>query len=241
MMYHSTKRGKMQNFINSVLRFIKYPIALLLLGAFYPMSMALFHMIIQTFRMDILLYFLMPIVGVMILWGVIPGLNGSALTIFAHEATHMLAAVLTFHKPKGMSIRQGEGGSFSYTGKGNWLITIAPYFFPTFPFLWMLGGLWFSYHNQVFPIWYIMTFGFLVGYHIVSNFYQIHSEQTDFKKAGYLFSIMFIPGANILLIGYLWSFVLNGWSGLSHWQQMAFLECSKFTREVFQLIIRYIS
>ena len=231
----------MQKFINSFLKIIKYPVAIFCLLSFYPMSIALMQMIFKTFTIDILLYFLFPIIGVMIVWGVVPGLSGSALTIFAHEATHMLAAILTFHKPKGMSIRDGQGGSFTYQGKGNWLITIAPYFFPTFPFLWMLIGLWFTFQDQTFPPWYIMTFGFLVGYHIVSNFYQIHSEQTDFKKAGYFFSMMFIPGANILVIGYLWSFVLKGWSGLSDWQRLAFRALFQFIKEIIQNISQLLS
>lgn len=224
----------MQKFMNKILKTIKYPVAFLSALAFYPLLQALFGMIEKTFSREIFFYFLAPVVGVMVLWGIIPGLSGSALTIFAHESTHMLAALLTGHKPKSMSIRPDEGGSFTYLGKGNWLITIAPYFFPTFPFLWMLVGLWFEYQGHPFPTWYIMTFGFLVGYHIVSNFYQIHSEQTDFKKAGYLFSILFIPGANLLLIGYLWSFVLNGWAGLAEWQRLYFQACVHFVKEIIK-------
>ena len=226
----------MQNFMNAFLKYIKWPVALLMGISFYPMLVALITMIGKTFSREMGLYFLGPIIGVMVVWGIIPGLNGSALTIFAHEFTHMLAAVLTGHKPKNMSIIPDKGGSFTYLGKGNWLITIAPYFFPTFPFLWMLGGVWFECRGQSFPIWYIMTFGALVGYHIVSNFYQIHSEQTDFKKAGFLFSALFIPGANILLIGYLWSFVLKGWAGLFDWQKIAFYSCVQFIDEIFKYI-----
>ena len=227
----------MQNFMNTFLKYIKYPVAIGSVIAFYPLSRALMQLVFKTFTMEILLYFLAPIVGVMVVWGVVPGLSGSALTIFAHESTHMLAALLTFHKPKSMSIQDGQGGSFTYLGKGNWLITIAPYFFPTFPFLWMLGGLWFEYHGQAFPTWYIISFGFLVGYHIVSNFYQIHSEQTDFKKAGYLFSMMFIPGANILVMGYLWVFVLKGWAGFPLWQQLTYSETTHFVKEIFNFLI----
>ena len=226
----------MQNFINTFLKYIKYPVAIVSAIAFYPMLEALIALIQKTFSMEIMLYFLVPVVGVMVMWGIIPGLSGSALTIFAHEFTHMLFAVLTGHKPKNMSIRQGEGGSFSYFGKGNWLITVAPYFFPIFPFLWMLLGIWFEFHNKAFPIWYIMTFGFLVGYHIVSNFYQIHSEQTDFKKAGFFFSVLFIPGANVLLIGYLWSFVLKGWTGLFAWQKIAIQATIQFIGEIIKMI-----
>ena len=86
-----------------------------------------------------------------------------------------------------------------------------------------------------------MTFGFLVGYHIVSNFYQIHSEQTDFKKAGYLFSLLFIPGANILLMGYLWSFVLKGWAGLSDWQRLAFQKTYLFVKEGISELLKMLN
>ena len=226
----------MQNFINLILKYIKYPVAFFSALFFYPLLTALVQMIFKTFSTEIAIYFLTPIIGVMLLWGIIPSLNGSSFTIFAHELTHMLAALLTGHKPKSMSIRPDKGGSFTYQGKGNWLITIAPYFFPTFPLLWMLGGIWFQYHNQTFPTWYIMTFGFLVGYHIVANFYQIHSEQTDFKKAGYLFSVLFIPGANVLVIGYLWSFALNGWTGFSTWQRIACQSCIQFMQEILSKI-----
>ena len=224
----------MQKFMNSFLKIIKYPIAIISLIAFYPLSNALFSMIGQTFTQQIGLYFLAPVVGMMVLWASVPGLSGSAITIFAHESTHMLAALLTGHKPKSMRIEPDKGGSFTYEGKGNWLITVAPYFFPTFPFLWMLGGLWFEYNNQAFPQWYIFIFGLLVGYHIVANFYQIHSEQTDFKKAGHLFCILFIPGANILLFGYLWSFVLKGWAGLAAWQRFGFQACVQFIRQILK-------
>ena len=230
----------MQNIMNTFLRFIKWPVALLMGVTFYPALIALIQMIGRTFSQEIALYFLIPIIGIMVIWGIVPGLSGSALTIFAHELTHMLAAILTGHKPKNMSIIPDKGGSFTYQGKGNWLITIAPYFFPTFPFLWMLGGIWFEYQGQPFPNWYIMTFGALVGYHVVSNFYQIHSEQTDFKKAGYLFSALFIPGANIFLIGYLWSFALNGWAGLSDWQRFACHSCIQFIKEILKHIKNYL-
>ena len=116
----------MQKYINTFLKIIKYPVALLSALAFYPLLQALVKMIAQTFSQEIALYFLAPIVGVMVIWGIVPGLNGSALTIFAHEFTHMLAALLTFHKPKNMSIMPDKGGSFTYEGKGNWLCRPGP-------------------------------------------------------------------------------------------------------------------
>ncbi len=221
----------MQDAINWFLKIIKYPLATLCAFFCFPLFKALLSFISHTFSVDLAVYFLLPVIGTVFLWSLVPGLSGSALTIFGHEATHMLAAILTFHKPKGMSIEQDKGGSFTYEGKGNWLITIAPYFFPTFPLLWMLIDLLLGRHGQ-FEQWYIIGFGVIVGFHIAANFTQIHSEQTDFKKAGYLFSMLFIPGSNLLLIGYLWGFALKGWSGLGLWHQYISPACQEFIKNI---------
>ena len=204
----------MQKLINSFLKLIKYPGAICSVVFAYPLFLGLIHLIGETFSMRLAIYFLLPIAGTAVLWYVIPGLAGSPLTIFAHEATHMLAAVLTFHKPTGMNIVEDKGGSFSYAGKGNWFITIAPYFVPTFPLIWMIVGL---FLKQPFETWYIFSYGFLVGFHISANLTQMHVQQPDFKKAGWIFTILFIPSANMLCAGYLWCFALKGWSGLSLW------------------------
>ena len=147
----------------------------------------------------------------------------------------MVAAVLTFHKPTGMNIVEDKGGSFSYLGKGNWFITIAPYFLPTFPLLWMLVDLFLQQQGQ-FETWYIMSYGFLVGFHISANLTQMHPEQPDFKKAGWWFTILFIPGANLFFVGYLWCFALKGWGGFSIWNHYMFLSCQDFIKDLLSLI-----
>lgn len=225
----------MQDGINWFLKIIKYPVAIACAFFTFPLLKALIAFISHTFSTDILILFLVPVIGTVSLWSLVPGLAGSSLTIFGHEATHMLAAILTFHKPKGMSIEQDKGGSFTYEGKGNWLITIAPYFFPTFPLIWMLISLFLGQKNN-FEQWYIIGFGIIVGFHIAANFTQIHSEQTDFKKAGYIFTMLFIPGANLLLIGYLWGFALKGWTGLSLWHQYITPSCLEFIKQIIQSI-----
>lgn len=225
----------MQDGINWFLKIIKYPVAVLCAFFCFPLLLALIRFIAHTFSMNLAVYFLLPTIGVVVLWNLIPGLAGSALTIFGHEATHMLAAILTFHKPKGMSIEQDKGGSFTYEGKGNWLITIAPYFFPTFPLLWMVIDLFMGQKGNFEP-WYIIGFGVVVGFHIAANYTQIHSEQTDFKKVGWIFTMCFIPGANLLLIGYLWGFALKGWAGLGMWHQYITPACAEFIQNLIKQV-----
>ena len=84
---------------------------------------------------DVLLVFFLPFGATAVLFLFMPMLAGSFFAIMEHELTHMLFAVLTFHKPRGLDVNQDVGGSFSFEGKGNWLIALAPYFFPTFLFV----------------------------------------------------------------------------------------------------------
>ncbi len=229
----------MQNLINMILKIIKYPIAILFAVFCYPLLQSLVIFMHQTFDTSLLLYFIAPIGGCIFFWTMICALNGSVLTIFAHEATHMLAALLTWHKPVGMKIEQDVGGSFSYRGKGNWLITVAPYFFPTFPILWMCVIFFFN-QKTAMPHWYLISYGALVGYTILSNLTQIHSKQTDFKKAGYLFCCLFLPGINFLFCGYLWAFALGGWSKMGLWTNLYLPQCQQFLNTTYHEILKLI-
>ncbi len=56
---------------------------------------------------------------------------GRWLVTMEHELTHAMFAFLTGHKVVRISATFGSGGEVHYEGKGNWLITAAPYFFPT--------------------------------------------------------------------------------------------------------------
>lgn len=68
-----------------------------------------------------------------------------SMQILAHELTHTFFALLTFHKVVHIHLNMDEsGGAMGFKGKGNWLITIAPYFFPLFLFFMMLAVTFFS-------------------------------------------------------------------------------------------------
>ena len=68
-----------------------------------------------------------------------------SMQILAHELTHTFFALLTFHKVVHIHLNMDEsGGSMGFRGKGNWLITIAPYFFPLFLFFLMLFATFFA-------------------------------------------------------------------------------------------------
>lgn len=204
----------MQSIMNTVLRLLKWPIGLAILMITAPAFQADLTFLKTYVTSFSLVWFFLPMVITALFWFIVPGLSGSFLAIFEHEATHMLFALLTGHKPHAIDIQQDVGGSFSFYGEGNWLIALSPYFFPTFSALVMGASLFYLYLQTPLPNVYWAVLGVLTGYHIVAGLMQIHPKQTDFKSAGYLFSLIFLPGANLLTLGILFAFGTAGWNGI---------------------------
>jgi len=203
--------------INFILGILKWPLALFMVFAFLPTLDADIQLIQRTFTMDLFVSFIVPLIGMIFIWFCIPGLAGAHLSIFEHEATHMLAALLTFHRPLFMRIEANKGGAFGYEGQGNWFIALAPYFVPTFPLIVIVIGLiWHHIYDQM-PTFFIPALGLMFGYHLASNASQIHTDQSDFPKAGWLFSILFLPTANLIAFALIWAFAVKGGAGISGW------------------------
>ena len=144
----------------------------------------------------------------------------TSMQIIAHELTHSFFAVLTFHKVKHIRIEEdNSGGSMGFEGEGNWLIIIAPYFFPLFCFFFMVGvGIYmkFAALNWIVSV----VFGYFIGYHVDTVASQIHEKQTDLPKVSYLFCAMFLPGANLWIIGSMLAFNSYGWDSFFKYQEL---------------------
>lgn len=204
----------MQSLINTFLDTVKWPLALLMLLLVIPAFKTDMLILQDGVNRMVLTWFFLPMLAMIVAWFTVPGFYGSFLSIFEHEATHMLFAVLTFHSPRNIEINQGGGGSFSFRGRGNWLIALAPYFFPTFAVLVMAASLLYAWTGEPLPNQYWAVFGVMTGYHIASTLLEIHPKQTDFKVAGYVFSLLFLPGANLISYGILLSFACYGPVGI---------------------------
>ena len=223
----------MQFIINTVLKLLKWPLALLMILMFLPVLKADIFLIEKTFNSSFFMNFVLPMIAMISVWFFIPGLNGSHFAIFEHEFTHMFAALLTFHMPKSMVIESDKGGSFGYYGEGNWFITLAPYFLPTFPILMIIFSMIWHFLGKPIPDFFIPTLGTMFGYHIISNISQIHGEQTDFAKAGWIFSTFFLPTANFLTIGFVWAFAAGNMHGVTRWGHILIEETVLFIHRFF--------
>ena len=223
----------MQTLINFILAILKWPLALLMFFLIIPVFKTDMMILYNGLTLDVLGWFFLPLLVMILVWLIIPGLSGSFLSILEHELTHMVFAILTFQSPHDINVQRGVGGNFIYTGKGNWLISLAPYFFPTSSAIVILLGVFYPLMGQVLPSFYWAILGVMTGYHLISTLDEIHLGQTDFKSAGYLFSILFLPGANLCLYGFLLSFACYGFQGFGLFFDLAVEEIILFFKIFF--------
>jgi len=130
-----------------------------------------------------------------------------------HEATHLLFALMTLHPIVGLSREERQGSYVRFLGSGNWLIQIAPYFFPTAAvFLWLFALMIpFGY----FLPWTSIALGIATGFHVVSTIREIRRDHAELQALSWKFCWMFLPTANLLMLGLLVAFSHNGFEGLS--------------------------
>jgi Peptidase M50B-like len=137
---------------------------------------------------------------------------GSLFSTAEHELTHALFAWLTFHKVVQFRATWSRGGHVQYLGIGNWLITIAPYFFPT---LSVFALIVLAFLPREYAWWGSAALGFTVAYHLTSTWRETHHQQPDLAKVGFPFAICFLPASNGLVYGVLLSFAATGGPGVA--------------------------
>jgi hypothetical protein len=130
-----------------------------------------------------------------------------------HELTHALFAWATFHRVVGFSATMRSGGHIRYTGKGNWLIAIAPYFFPTVSLIAIAVLTWAPGHHLELGG---AVLGVTVAYHALSTWSETHRHQTDLREVGWLFCLPFLVAANAFVFGLLISYACGVRSLTAH-------------------------
>jgi hypothetical protein len=123
--------------------------------------------------------------------------------VLGHELTHALWALMMGARVGGLRVRK-TGGQIA-TSKSNWLIALAPYFFPFYAMLFI--ALFYLAH----AIWgldrYMWVLFFLVGlgwsFHITFTLMMLLTiRQPDVQSQGRLFSLVVIYCMNLLAIAF---------------------------------------
>ena len=132
---------------------------------------------------------------------------GSFFSTFEHELTHALFAWITFKKVTGLQATWNSGGVCYIEGGENWLIYIAPYFFPTLMLIPMILSV--VVDRQYFDSIEVML-GAVMAYHMTSTYVETHRGQTDLQETGFLFAALFLPTANVMIYGWALIYFLDG-------------------------------
>ena len=125
------------------------------------------------------------------------------LYVFGHELTHALWAWLFGGQVKRFKVT-AKGGHVVVT-KMNFLIGLAPYFFPLYALLvvgvYALGDLLWDWHRYV--VWFHLLLGAAYAFHVTLTAQALQVRQSDVTQQGWLFamSVIFLGNLLVLIVG----------------------------------------
>ena len=133
--------------------------------------------------------------------------QSSFIAILKHELCHNIFALLTFRKPTGLHVTAGKGGEFQHEGKTNFLMILAPYFFPLLSSVMMLISLLNIQSHSLF----LGLLGATAGFDFSTAVKDMHPKQSDLRKYGLFFSYSFILLAVLIFYGMLMAYATGGY------------------------------
>ena len=121
--------------------------------------------------------------------------------VLGHELTHALWSILMGGRVGKLKVGK-DGGHVELT-KSNFIITLAPYFFPFYTFLviaaYYLAGIWVE--MEPYKGWWFGAVGFTWAFHVTFTVQMLTDRQPDIQEHGRLFSYTVIYLMNVLVIG----------------------------------------
>ena len=143
--------------------------------------------------------FLMVAAGVAVAVGVFWALPVPVrLYVLAHELTHALCGALMGARISGLRVAGNSG--YVKLSQSNWLIALAPYFFPLYTFIVILAYyvLLIFFDLRPYAFAWLGLVGFTLGFHGVFTIYALAQDQQDVRSFGRLFSFGVIYLINML-------------------------------------------
>ncbi|HEX4667035.1 MAG TPA: hypothetical protein VH207_10575 [Chthoniobacterales bacterium] len=122
------------------------------------------------------------------------------LYVFGHELTHALWVWMMGGRVSRFKV--GRDGGHILTDKNNFLIALAPYFFPLYSILviGLYGGLSFFVNLQPYGRLLYALVGVTWAFHLTFTCWMIPKNQTDLSDNGTIFSLVIIYLMNLLLL-----------------------------------------
>jgi|GEM_PF-520376 len=131
----------------------------------------------------------------------------TAIYVLAHEFTHAIFAVLAGIKVRRIKVA-ATGGYVELDGS-NFIVDLAPYFFPLYSFVIATLFLVFDriYNLEEYYLFFFFILGLTMAFHWLSNWETMKIEQPDLKITGKIFGIVFILIGNLLFLNIILTFV----------------------------------
>ncbi len=121
--------------------------------------------------------------------------------VFGHELTHALWTWLFGGQVKTMKVT--ASGGHVVISKTNFLIALAPYFFPLYAVM-VVGVFALGRWLWGWPLVYFhLCIGAAYAFHVTLTFHTLQTRQSDITSHGYLFSavVIFLGNVCVLLLG----------------------------------------
>lgn len=127
--------------------------------------------------------------------------------VLAHEFTHAIFALALGARVE--KIKVASRGGWVELTQSNFIIDLAPYFFPLYSFI--LSASYLALGFFVDLTGYHVLFFFLLGaslsFHYLSNWETLKIEQPDMKLTGKIFGLIFVLIANLIFLNIIIMFV----------------------------------
>ncbi len=214
----------------AVPKWVKFILAIVLLPVCAGAMMALGRVLRFTGRADAIWIALLAGAGCWLaIFLLLP--KPMRIYVFGHELTHALWTWLFGGCVK--KFKAGSSGGYIVVTKSNFLIALAPYFFPVYVALvlaaFAIGHL--AWGWQRYLVVCHLLIGVAYAFHLTLTFHILKTRQTDITSQGYLFSavVIFLGNIVVLLVGLpLLTAEVSLMSALNWWWQdsLGFIESS---------------
>jgi hypothetical protein len=183
-------------------KWIKFIIAVLLLPFCAGAARALWLVLCASGGADVVW---VPLLAGAACWGVIFLLLPRPMWIyvFGHELTHVLWTWIFGGQVKKLKV--SSAGGHVVVSKTNFVITLAPYFFPFYTALviavFAIGHCFWDWWD--YRVWFHLLIGATYAFHVTLTGHALKTQQSDITSQGRVFSavIIFLGNAGLLLLG----------------------------------------
>ncbi len=152
-------------------------------------------------------------------------------SVFEHELTHVLFAILFFRQVHTFKVERGKGGEVKITGS-NFIVGLSPYFFPLMALPVVLLKPSIAIQHQ----WILNgVLGFTVMFHVISLMQELNPKQPDISNYGLLFSLFVIIAFNIFFLGICYSSMRGLWGDMSGFLQMGYMESQRLVENAWRV------